>query len=92
MYFRALYARRNVYRCPFLLRQTKRGCIALEGQDKAGRRAIDPGQMRDRQFEVGVGLGLTEAASVAMRSRAVLKCRHSYGGQQNCVECSVKQS
>jgi hypothetical protein len=50
--------------------------MALEGQDKAGRRAIDPGQMRDRQFEVGVGLGLTEAASVAMRSRAVLKCRH----------------
>jgi hypothetical protein len=37
--------------------------MALEGPDKAGRRAIDPGQMRDRQFEVGVGLGLTEAAS-----------------------------
>ena len=91
LYFSALYARRNVYRCPFsYLGNPKRGWMALERQDRQGARAIDPGRMRDRQFEAGVGLGLTEAASVAMRNRAVLKCRHSFGGQQNSTECSVK--
>jgi hypothetical protein len=73
------------------LQRLPRGSAAVSPGGIASRSAATARvHLRDQHFEAAVGSGLTDAASVAVSSRAALKCRPSCGGQQNCAECSRK--